>query len=165
MHLYSTSVGRLIPVLRFVSWIDPSLYTYAALLLWLQALKRKVDDVNKKLEALQDLLRENKLSQSTIQGLAYISQGINIHTCTHLTAIVRQYSMYRNMTSCMYAGDCGRLFHSTHCGIAPKHTCTYINTCAVCMGRLHRIHTMAEFHHSKYTCTYVHMCTLCLRRL
>jgi protein transport protein SEC31 len=45
-----------------------------------QALKRKVDEVNKKLEALQDLLREKKLSQSTIQGLSYIAQAIESHS-------------------------------------------------------------------------------------
>ncbi|XP_043253863.1 protein transport protein Sec31A [Colletes gigas] len=52
-------------------------------------IKRKVEDVSKKLEVLYDCLRENKLSQNTLQGLHQISQliqsgnytgGLDLHT-------------------------------------------------------------------------------------
>lgn len=51
--------------------------------------KRKIEDVARKLEALYDCLRENKLTQNTLQGLHQISQmiqngdytgGLGIHT-------------------------------------------------------------------------------------
>ncbi|KZC07796.1 Protein transport protein Sec31A [Dufourea novaeangliae] len=51
--------------------------------------KRKIEDVSKKLEVLYDCLRENKLSQNTLQGLHQISQmiqngnysgGLDLHT-------------------------------------------------------------------------------------
>ncbi|KAL0128272.1 hypothetical protein PUN28_003498 [Cardiocondyla obscurior] len=52
-------------------------------------IKRKIEDVSKKLEVLYDCLRENKLSQNTLQGLHQISQmiqsgnytgGLDLHT-------------------------------------------------------------------------------------
>ncbi|XP_017767013.1 PREDICTED: protein transport protein Sec31A isoform X1 [Eufriesea mexicana] len=52
-------------------------------------IKRKIEDVSKKLEVLYDCLRENKLSQNTLQGLHQVSQmiqggnytgGLDIHT-------------------------------------------------------------------------------------
>ncbi|XP_024873315.1 protein transport protein Sec31A isoform X1 [Temnothorax curvispinosus] len=52
-------------------------------------IKRKIEDVSKKLEMLYDCLRENKLSQNTLQGLHQISQmiqngnytgGLDLHT-------------------------------------------------------------------------------------
>ncbi|CAK9812673.1 Protein transport protein Sec31A [Anthophora quadrimaculata] len=52
-------------------------------------IKRKLEDVSKKLELLYDCLRENKLSQNTLQGLHQISQmiqtgnytgGLGLHT-------------------------------------------------------------------------------------
>ncbi|XP_017886160.1 protein transport protein Sec31A isoform X2 [Ceratina calcarata] len=52
-------------------------------------IKRKIDDVSKKLEVLYDCLRENKLSQNTLQALHQISQmiqsgnytgGLDLHT-------------------------------------------------------------------------------------
>ncbi|XP_032675086.1 protein transport protein Sec31A isoform X2 [Odontomachus brunneus] len=52
-------------------------------------IKRKLEDVSKKLEVLYDCLRENKLSQNTLQGLHQISQmiqngnytgGLDLHT-------------------------------------------------------------------------------------
>ncbi|XP_014475273.1 PREDICTED: protein transport protein Sec31A isoform X2 [Dinoponera quadriceps] len=52
-------------------------------------IKRKLEDVSKKLEVLYDCLRENKLSQNTLQGLHQISQmiqsgnytgGLELHT-------------------------------------------------------------------------------------
>lgn len=39
-------------------------------------IKRKIEDVSKKLEVLYDCLRENKLSQNTLQGLHQISQMV-----------------------------------------------------------------------------------------
>ncbi|KAG7202003.1 hypothetical protein KM043_004690 [Ampulex compressa] len=51
--------------------------------------KRKIEDVSRKLETLYDCLRENKLSQNTLQGLHQISQmiqtgnytgGLDLHT-------------------------------------------------------------------------------------
>ncbi|XP_072742503.1 protein transport protein Sec31A [Anoplolepis gracilipes] len=52
-------------------------------------IKRKIEDVSRKLEVLYDCLRENKLSQNTLQGLHQISQmiqngnytgGLDLHT-------------------------------------------------------------------------------------
>ncbi|XP_011168617.1 protein transport protein Sec31A isoform X2 [Solenopsis invicta] len=52
-------------------------------------IKKKIEDVSKKLEVLYDCLRENKLSQNTLQGLHQISQmiqngnytgGLDLHT-------------------------------------------------------------------------------------
>ncbi|XP_076161144.1 COPII coat complex component secretory 31 [Ptiloglossa arizonensis] len=52
-------------------------------------IKRKIEEVSKKLEVLYDCLRENKLSQNTLQGLHQISQmiqsgnytgGLDLHT-------------------------------------------------------------------------------------
>ncbi|XP_015176477.1 PREDICTED: protein transport protein Sec31A isoform X2 [Polistes dominula] len=52
-------------------------------------IKRKIEDVSKKLEILYDCLRENRLSQNTIQGLHQISEmvqsgnyssGLSLHT-------------------------------------------------------------------------------------
>ncbi|XP_011874105.1 PREDICTED: protein transport protein Sec31A isoform X2 [Vollenhovia emeryi] len=52
-------------------------------------IKRKIEDVSKKLEVLYDCLRENKLSQNTLQSLHQISQmiqngnytgGLDLHT-------------------------------------------------------------------------------------
>ncbi|XP_054008172.1 protein transport protein Sec31A isoform X1 [Hylaeus anthracinus] len=52
-------------------------------------IKRKIEDVSKKLEVLYDCLRESKLSQNTLQGLHQISQmiqsgnytgGLDLHT-------------------------------------------------------------------------------------
>ncbi|XP_047345278.1 protein transport protein Sec31A isoform X1 [Vespa velutina] len=52
-------------------------------------IKRKIEDVSKKLETLYDCLRENRLSQNTLQGLHQISEmvqngnyagGLSLHT-------------------------------------------------------------------------------------
>jgi len=41
----------------------------------MQAVKRKTDDISRKLAILYDLLRESKVSPDVLQGLHYIAQG------------------------------------------------------------------------------------------
>ncbi|XP_008547029.1 protein transport protein Sec31A [Microplitis demolitor] len=54
------------------------------------AMKRKIEDVSKKLEVLYDCLRENTISQSTLQGLHQISQMIQAGNYTNGLAIHTQ---------------------------------------------------------------------------
>ena len=41
-------------------------------------MRRKTDEIGRKLEILSDLLRESRLSMDILQGLHYIIQGLSV---------------------------------------------------------------------------------------